>query len=230
MLRSRIIIRLFAVMLAALMIAGVVSACSSVPAPGENTAAPVETDAPEEPKAALFAHWKLQNVDGCYTGSVDDDTVGFKDLTGNGNDLVAKTVGNGDQLDIFSWDTDVDASAQNFKSGLKMDNTKVKAASVDTYKASETSYTGGYTSGKYLETVKDAPVNSYEFEEGFSIEFIFKLSADLDLEYNRYAGIFSRQGVLDTNNEPPFSVAVTEWETGRAVRFSEIARRGSSCL
>ncbi len=167
------------------------------------------TEDPNAPK--LLAHWKLQNQEGCFTGSVDDDQIGFKDLSGNGNDLIMKTVGNGDQLDIFSWDTDIDASEVRFTSALKMDNTKAKAKTVDPYKASQTSYTGGYTSVKFLETVKGAPLNSFEFTGGASVEVIFKLSPELDNDYNRYTGIFSRQGVLEDQNEPPFSIALSEW-------------------
>lgn len=174
----------------------------------DHTEAPTED--PNSPK--LLAHWKLQNVEGCFTGSVDDDTVGFRDLTGNGNDLIAKIAGNGDRLDIFSWDNDIDVSGVKFSSALRIDNTKTKSASVDPYDASETSYTGGYTSGKYLETVKGAPLNSFEFPDGFSVEVIFKLSPELDNEYNRYTGIFSRQGVIEDQNEPPFSIALSEWD------------------
>ena len=183
---------------------------------GENTAEPDVTEEPEpteEPakQVPVLAHWKLQNEDGCFTGSVDDDSVGFKDLTGNGNDLIAKVTGNGAQLDIFEWDT-VDSGTVNFKSALKMNNTKALAATVDPYNASETSYTGGYTSGKYLETVMGAPLNAHEFKNGFTFEIIFKLSPELDNNYNRYTGIFSRQGVIEDRNEPPFSIAITEWK------------------
>ena len=192
---------------------GVAAGCkpgSEKPEPvGLNTEAP--TEEPAGTQYQVLAHWKLQNQEGNFSGSVDDDTIGFKDLSGNGNDLIAKTVGNGDQLDIFSWDNDVDGDAFKFGSGLKFNNTKALAAGVDPYEASETSYTGGYTSGKYLETVKGAPINSSEFTGGFSIEVIFKLSKDLDNDYNRYTGIFSRQGVIEEQNEPPFSIALSEW-------------------
>ena len=93
-----------------------------------------------------------------------------------------------------------------------MNNTKVLAAAVDPYTEGETSWTGGYTSGKYLETIKGSPLNSNEFDEGFSIDIIVKLSPELDNDYNRYCGIFSRQGVIEDQNEPPFSIALSEWQ------------------
>ena len=155
-----------------------------------------------------MAHWKLQNVDGYYTGDIDKDELQFIDLSGNGNDLVTKVVGNGAQLDIFSRDTGADKGASTTDSALMMNNTKVLAAAVDPYESGETSYSGGYTSGKYLETIKGAPMNTNEFEDGISVDIIFKLSSELDNDYNRYTGIFSRQGVIEEQNEPPDLLSV----------------------
>ena len=210
------IITVLAILAAALLTLAALAGCNAGKPDGTKvTEEPAATGEPV-PEIKVLAHWKLQNEEGCFTGSVDDDTVGFRDLTGNGNDLIAKIVGNGSELDIFSWDKDVDPAKVKFASALKLNNTKALAATVDPYKSDETSYTGGYTSGKYLETVKGAPINAYEFENGFSIEVIFKLSPDLDNDYNRYTGIFSRQGVLDDQNEPPFSIAVSEWDDDSA--------------
>ena len=163
----------------------------------------------EEAKAV--AHWKLQNEQGYFVGDIEKDNLQFIDLTGNGNDLVTRTVGNGSQLDIFTWDTGADKGESKSASALKMDNTKVLAEAVDPYNEGETSWTGGYTSGKYLETIKGSPINSNEFDEGFSVDIIVKLSPELDNDYNRYCGIFSRQGVIEEQNEPPFSIALSEW-------------------
>ena len=161
--------------------------------------------------ANTVAHWRLQNIEGYYTGSIDSDNLTFMDLTGNGNDLVTAVAGNGAQLDSFLWDEGANIGATLAPSSLKFDNTKAKAASVDTYGEDETSWTGGYTSGKYLETVASAPMNAMDFANGFTFEIIFKLSPDLDNNYNRYVGMFSRQGVVDGQNEPPFSMAIAEW-------------------
>ena len=138
------IITVLAILAAALLTLAALAGCSA--------GKPDGTKVTEEPvpEIKVLAHWKLQNEEGCFTGSVDD-TVGFRDLTGNGNDLIAKIVGNGSELDIFSWDKDVDPAKVKFASALKLNNTKALAATVDPYKSDETSYTGGYTSGKYLE-------------------------------------------------------------------------------
>ena len=70
-------------------------------------------------------------------------------------------------------------------------------------------FTGGtYVSGKYFATVSDAPMNSQVFEEGYTIEIIFKVDSNFNMNYNRYVGIFSRQGIY--NNEPWFSMALAE--------------------
>ena len=76
----------------------------------------------------LLAHWKFQNVEGCYTGNIDTDDLTFVDLTGNGNDMVVEYEGNGDELDIFTWD--VGASGEGSTS-LKFNNTLALAESVD---------------------------------------------------------------------------------------------------
>lgn len=167
--------------------------------------------------AKVVAHWKLQNVDGYFKGDIEKDDLQFIDLSGNGNDLVSKTVGKGSELDIFTWDTGSDKGAAKSDSALKMNNSKVLAAAVDPYTESETSWTGGYTSGKYLETIKGAPMNDDEFEDGFSVDIIFKISPDIDNDYNRYCGIFSRQGVIPDQNEPPFSIALAEWTDDAAL-------------
>ena len=173
-------------------------------------------------KSHVLAHWKLQNVTGYYTGSIETDDLQFIDLSGNGNDLVTSVAGNGDKLDIFTWDEGDKVGATIAASALKMNNTKKLAATVDPYSASETSWTGGYTSGKYLETIRGAMLNALEFDDGeISVEIIFKLSEELDNNYNRYAGMFSRQGVIDTQNEPPFSIAISEWDNDASGTIGE---------
>lgn len=164
----------------------------------------------DDPK--VVAHWKLQNVEGYYVGDIDKDDLQFIDLSGNGNDLVTRSVGKGSELDIFTWDDGMDKGATKTASSLKMNNSKILSAAVDPYTESETSWTGGYTSGKYLETIKGSPMNTNEFEEGFSVDIIFKISPDIDNDYNRYCGLFSRQGVIPSQNEPPFSIALSEWK------------------
>ena len=60
--------------------------------------------------SGVLAHWKFQNEEGYYTGNIDTDDLVFLDLSGNGNNLVVRSEGNGDQLDIFTWDTGVDVT------------------------------------------------------------------------------------------------------------------------
>ncbi len=160
------------------------------------------------------AHWKFQNSKGCYSGNIEDDDLTIVDLTGNGNDLVSAFVGNGDKLSIFEWDEGNTEGASTSGSSLKFKNTKAAAASVDEFPSDKTSWTGGYTSGKFFQTVENAPINSMNFMDGFTFEVIFKISPEFNNDYNRYTGIFSRQGVLSEQNEPPFSIAVSELSDG----------------
>ncbi len=160
------------------------------------------------------AHWKFQNSKGCYSGNIENDDLTIIDLTGNGNDLETAFVGNGDKLSIFEWDEGNTEGASTSGSSLKFKNTKAAAASVDEYPSDKTSWSGGYTSGKYFQTVENAPINSMDFIDGFTFEVIFKISPEFNNDYNRYTGIFSRQGVISAQNEPPFSIAVSEISDG----------------
>ena len=159
---------------------------------------------------STLAHWKFQKLDGCYSGKITNDDLTFKDLTGNGNDLITAVEGKGDEIYVFDWDEGNTLGASTSESSLLMNNSKDNAASVDTYSADETSWTGGFTSGKYLKTVDGAPINSMTFDGAYTFEVIFKFSPDFNNDYNRYCGIFSRQGVVEAQNEPPFSLAATE--------------------
>lgn len=161
----------------------------------------------------VAAHWKFQNEEGYYTGSAEDDSLRFIDLTGNGNDLEVCFEGNGDQLDIFEWDegaTVGEDGVYSTKSSLRFGNTWEKALSVDPYDASQTEYSGAYVSGKYFQTVNGAPLNNVDSTTGWTVEIVFKIDEEWNNNYNRYTGLFSRQGVVESQDEPAFSMALTE--------------------
>ena len=169
----------------------------------------------------VAAHWKFQNEEGYYTGSVENDDLRFIDLTGNGNDLEVCFEGNGDQLDIFEWDegatvSDVESDAAPYTTGssLRFGNTWEKALSVDPYDSALTAYSGAYVSGKYFQTVNGAPLNTVDSTTGWTVEIIFKIDEEWNNNYNRYTGLFSRQGVVESQDEPAFSMALTELISG----------------
>lgn len=157
----------------------------------------------------LLAHWKFQNIEGCYTGNIENDDLTFIDLSGNGNDMVVASEGLGKKLDVFSWDIGVSGEGST---SLKMNNTLALAESVDPYDKSDNTYSGAYVSGKYLETVDSAPLNMID-EEFWTIEVVFKISTDWNNSYNRYTGIFSRQHVSEIHDEPYFSMAMAAVES-----------------
>ena len=171
----------------------------------------------EESENEVAAHWKFQNEPGCFEGSVEDDNLTIIDLTGNGNDLEVRFEGFGNQLDIFQWDEGVTFGVDNAytaSSSLRFGNTWDLAKSVDPYDSSQTTYTGAYTSGKYFQTVDAAPLNMVDSTDGWTVEVIFKIDGEWNNNYNRYTGIFSRQGLVESLNEPSFSMALTEHITG----------------
>ena len=173
--------------------------------------------AEEDTDNYVAAHWKFQNEEGYYTGSVEEDNLRFIDLTGNGNDLEVCFEGNGDQLDIFEWDegaTVGEDGVYSTKSSLRFGNTWEKALSVDPYDASQTEYSGAYVSGKYFQTVTGAPLNNVDSTTGWTVEIIFKIDEEWNNNYNRYTGLFSRQGVVESQDEPAFSMALSELISG----------------
>ena len=180
----------------------------------------------------VAAHWKFQNEEGYYTGSAEDDSLRFIDLTGNGNDLEVCFEGNGDQLDIFEWDegaTVGEDGVYSTKSSLRFGNTWEKALSVDPYDASQTEYSGAYVSGKYFQTVNGAPLNNVDSTTGWTVEIIFKIDEEWNNNYNRYTGLFSRQGVVESQDEPAFSMALTEL-IGGGTADGYIGREGTTGL
>ncbi len=183
-------------------------ACTSFAACGNifNSSSHSSSSGDIQGDGSILAHWKLQNLEGCYVGDIDTDELKFIDLSGNGNDLISSSEGNGSQLDIFKWDT---GDGWGSSSSLKFDNTLALAQSVDPYEATQTSYSGAYVSGKYLQTVENAPLNDFTGEGGWTIEIIFKVSEDWNNAYNRYVGIFSRQGVQEDKDEPPFAMMLS---------------------
>ena len=180
----------------------------------------------------VAAHWKFQNEEGYYTGSAEDDSLRFIDLTGNGNDLEVCFEGNGDQLDIFEWDegaTVGEDGVYSTKSSLRFGNTWEKALSVDPYDASQTEYSGAYVSGKYFQTVNGAPLNNVDSTTGWTVEIVFKIDEEWNNNYNRYTGLFSRQGVVESQDEPAFSMALTEL-IGGGTADGYIGREGTTGL
>ena len=180
----------------------------------------------------VAAHWKFQNEEGYYTGSVEDDTLSFIDLTGNGNDLEVCYEGNGDKLDIFEWDegaTVGEDGVYKTNSSLRFGNTWEKALSVDPYDAAQTAYSGAYVSGKYFQTVNGAPLNNVDSTTGWTVEIIFKIDEEWNNNYNRYTGLFSRQGVVESQDEPAFSMALTEL-IGGGTADGYIGREGTTGL
>ena len=165
----------------------------------------------------VAAHWKFQNEEGCYTGSIEDDSLRFIDLSGNGNDLEVRSEGNGDQLDIFEWDEGATVGENDVyktNSSLRFGNTWEKALSVDPYTPEQTSYSGAFVSGKYFQTVTGAPLNNVDSTTGWTVEIIFKIDEEWNNNYNRYTGLFSRQGVVESQDEPAFSMAISELISG----------------
>ena len=51
-------------------------------------------------------------------------------------------------------------------------------------------------------------------KNGWTVEIVFKISPEWNNQYNRYTGLFSRQGVVESQNEPALSLALSEASGG----------------
>ncbi|WP_053662631.1 LamG-like jellyroll fold domain-containing protein [Streptomyces sp. MMG1121] len=117
-----------------------------------------------------------------------------RDRSGRGNDLTVVSVGGG----TLGWSADHHPDQpghgslefQGYKSPLK---------------------------GAYLRTVEGAPLNSAEFEDGYTIEAFYRLPADWDASHHAWSGLVSRTGrngfagpVTDDPDEPLATLSITD--------------------
>ena len=166
-----------------------------------------------EPKT--LAYWRFENTNGCYSGNINDGTFVIKDLTGKGNDLKVMSQGTTAE-NLLKWKSD---GYGNVSSSLLFDNQKkyCDLSKQDTF------YGGVVPVAKWFETVGNAPINKEEFKGGYTIEAIIKFTPEFDFGYNRYSGIFSRQGTRmscnissedTTDNQDPLTALNVATNTG----------------
>ncbi|MGG4152824.1 LamG-like jellyroll fold domain-containing protein [Peribacillus muralis] len=126
-------------------------------------------------RGTILADWKFtrQHV---IKGSIDEGSLMIEDVSKHGNDLEMVTIGDPSSPEIknvIQW-SEEDYHDHDGAESLKFDNKK------------------NALSGRYFKTKKDAPINSEKFDNGFTIEAIFKLPSKMNT--NNGLGLFSRQG------------------------------------
>ncbi|CAH0299402.1 MULTISPECIES: LamG-like jellyroll fold domain-containing protein [Bacillaceae] len=127
----------------------------------------------ENNRSNIVANWKFtkQHV---KSGSIDKGNLIIEDTSKHGNDLELVTIGDPaspELKDMIQW------SEEDYH-----DQEKVDSLEFANYENAP--------SGRYFKTKKGSPINSEEFDKGFTIEAVFKLPSDS----KNAMGLFSRQG------------------------------------
>lgn len=189
--------------------------------------APVPPRAPRPARRMLvpgtLAYWRFD--EGAAAGSDVAGDTKIKDLTGQGNDLVLRTVA-GTPAHSLTW-TDDHHPDQPGHGAL------VFAGQ------------GNPVSGAYLQTLDRAPINRETFRHGFTFELFFKLPADWDPNRNGWSSMLSRWGTAAeagkngpsaTADEPVLTISLSssielQWnayplnQTGATTGWSHLLRQ-----
>ncbi|MFZ7946236.1 LamG-like jellyroll fold domain-containing protein [Neobacillus sp. 19] len=150
--------------------------CMMVPSMTTNAEAKAH-GAKKESKSSIMADWKFSK-DYVKSGAIETGDIIIQDASKNGNDLELVTVGDLSSPELegmMKWSEDDYDHLANVDS-LQFSNSKKASA------------------GRYFKTIKDAPINSEEFKDGFTIEAIFKLPSNFTSNLHSWMGILTRQG------------------------------------
>jgi hypothetical protein len=126
---------------------------------------------------SIVADWKFskQHV---KSGTIESGNLIIEDASKNGNDLELVTIGDPSSPELenmMKWSED-DYNNQANADSLQFANYKNSPA------------------GRYLKTTNNAPINSEKFENGFTIEAVFKLPSNFNNSLHSWMGILTRQG------------------------------------
>jgi Concanavalin A-like lectin/glucanases superfamily/Calcineurin-like phosphoesterase len=126
---------------------------------------------------SIVADWKFSK-ENVKSGSLQNGNLVIKDASQNGNDLELVTVGDSSSKElekIMKWSEDDYDNLVNVDS-IQFDNYKNAPA------------------GRYFKTTNNAPINDETFENGFTVEAIFKLPSHFNSSLHSWMGILTRQG------------------------------------
>lgn len=115
----------------------------------------------ENNRSNIVANWKFtkQHV---KSGSIDKGNLIIEDTSKHGNDLELVTIGDPASPELKNM---IQWSEEDYHDQEKVDS--LKFANYE-----------NAPSGRYFKTNKNAPINSENFDKGFTIEAIFKLPSD----------------------------------------------------
>ncbi|GHI01580.1 LamG-like jellyroll fold domain-containing protein [Neobacillus kokaensis] len=145
--------------------------------PSYTSSAEANSNAAKKDTTSIVADWKFSK-EHVKSGTIDHGNIIIEDVSKNGNDLELVTVGDSSSPElegIMKWSSD---NYHNLADVESLQFSNDKKASV----------------GRYLKTIQNAPINSEEFEKGFTIEAIFKLPSNFNSSSHSWMGILTRQG------------------------------------
>ena len=114
----------------------------------------------------------------CEKWNIENGNMIIEDASQNGNDLELVTTGDSTSPElenIMKWSEEDYDQKENIDS-IQFNN--YKKAPV----------------GRYFRTTEDAPINSEEFDNGFTVEAIFKLPSNFNSRLHSWMGMLTRQG------------------------------------
>jgi hypothetical protein len=131
----------------------------------------------QEESDSIVADWKFskQHV---KSGTIENGNLVIEDASKNGNDLELVTIGDPASAELenmIKW-SEEDYDNQKNVDTLQFSNYKNAPA------------------GRYLRTTKDAHINTENFENGFTVEAVFKLPSNFNSSLHSWMGILTRQG------------------------------------
>lgn len=129
----------------------------------------------------VIAEWKFDSSN-IESGSIADNNLVLKDVSGNGNNLRINTYGNVDDYSKYISFSD-DKMYDSAKGSVVINGDSVNKIGAD------------------FITVDNAPINKEEFENGYTIELVYKLPSDWTVS-DSWMSLLSRQGDSKSMDEP----------------------------
>lgn len=146
----------------------------------------------------VYADWRF-DTESIKSGSIATQDLVLADYSGNNNDLQMQTYG--DAADYSQYMMFSDETMVNNTNGSLV----IKGDSVNKV-------------GADLITVDDAPINQETFENGYTIEFLYKLPGDWTVA-NRWMGLLSRQGESTSMDEPEVGTMTVALSNCKEIQF-----------
>lgn len=129
----------------------------------------------------IYADWRFDK-ESIKSGSIEDENLIIKDYSGNGNDLEMQTYGDAEDYNKYINFSD-ETMDESTKGSLVINGDSENKTGAD------------------FITVKDAPINSETFKNGYTVEFLYKLPDDWTVA-DSWMSLLARQGNSKSMVEP----------------------------